>query len=179
MSTKLTYQELHQHLYYDSGTGIFTRIIANSQSINVGDIAGHKNSLGYIIIKINGIAYKAHRLAWLYVYGYFPEGDIDHRDRIKNHNWILNLREASRSCNVKNSDVRADNVSGVTGVNFVKNGNKWTSHVSINRKKVHLGYRKDFIDSVIDRWEAEKKHKYPDCSTKSTAYLYLKERGLV
>jgi hypothetical protein len=58
-----------------------------------------QNSLGYVQIKISGKLYHAHRLAWLYVYGYMPEKEIDHINRIRDDNRIANLREATSQLN--------------------------------------------------------------------------------
>ena len=55
---------------------------------------------------------------------------------------------------------------------------KWDAQIKINYKKHRLGQFKSKLKAVSARWEAEKKYKFPDCSTKSTAYLYLKERNV-
>ena len=56
-----------------------------------------KNSLGsydkdgYLILKIKGKQFKAHRIAWLLNYGEFPKGEIDHINRCRTDNRIENL----------------------------------------------------------------------------------------
>lgn len=74
----ISQKELKQILDYDKETGIFTNKIYRKGINGVGDIAG-SNLYGYVRITINRKSYPAHCLAWLYVYGYFP----DHKDRIK------------------------------------------------------------------------------------------------
>lgn len=44
----------------------------------------------------------AHRLAWLYVHGEWPQREIDHKDNVRHHNWIGNLRDVSHSVNMQN-----------------------------------------------------------------------------
>jgi hypothetical protein len=48
------------------------------------------------------VIYYAHRLAWLWWFGEWPEGGLDHINRIRNDNRIDNLREATRSENQRN-----------------------------------------------------------------------------
>lgn len=36
---------------------------------------------GYVSLKVDGTLYYAHRLAWLYVYGKWPHGVVDHNRR--------------------------------------------------------------------------------------------------
>ncbi len=116
---KITQKRLKEVLDYDHKTGIFIwkdRILCTGRNHGfAGRVAGGLLE-GYIYIKIDGELTAAHCLAWLYVYGYLPENDIDHRDRIKTHNWIKNLREASRMCNLQNQSVSSNNSSGITGV---------------------------------------------------------------
>ena len=72
-------QERIQYLYdYDPETGVFIRKNEGWYNAPIGSVAGHKNAKGYIILKVDGEAYKAHRLAWLYVYGYMTKNEIDH-----------------------------------------------------------------------------------------------------
>ena len=79
----ITQSELKNILHYNQDTGVFTWI---KNSI----VAGTVEKKGYIAIKINRKSYKAHRLAWLYIYGNFPKEQIDHLNGIKNDNCINN-----------------------------------------------------------------------------------------
>lgn len=170
----LTQEELKRQLDYDHFTGLFVWKVSNTNTIQIGDIAGTMCH-DYINIGINGIVYGAHRLAWLYVYGYLPENDIDHKDRIKHHNWILNLREISRSCNIKNTGNWKTNTSGIKGVYLHKQSNKWIAQIKINYKKKYLGIYKDFDDAVCARLAAEQCFGWSDCDSCSPAYKYVKE----
>lgn len=69
-----------------------------------------------------------------------PKGKIaDHRDRDTMNNRGSNLRVCNHSENGQNVSVRADNTSGVRGVNFDKQTNKWKARVNIRGKEYHLG----------------------------------------
>lgn len=71
---------------------------------------------GYLIIKIKGKQFKAHRLAFLLYYGYFPKKEIDHINRIRTDNRILNLREVTRLENIKNITKKINENTGEVGI---------------------------------------------------------------
>jgi len=132
-------------------------------------------SKGYVSIRINGILYLAHRLAWFWVYGYMPENDLDHIKRVRNDNRIRRLREISKSCNSQNIGTLKNNTSGVKGVNLDKNTNKWGAKIESNNKKYHLGAYKDFDEAVCARLAGEQCLNWGVCDSASPAYLYVKE----
>ena len=74
----LTQDRLKELFNYDSATGVFTRIKTTSSRAMKGFIAGSVSSHGYLRIRIDGRVYFAHRLAWLYEFGEFPLGIMDH-----------------------------------------------------------------------------------------------------
>ena len=134
---------------------------------------------GYIEIKMDGKGYLAHRLCYFYYYGYFPENGVDHKDRVKDHNWILNLREASKQCNARNTGMISTNTSGVKGVCFCKDSKKTRAYIKVNNRQISLGYFKKFNDAVRARWKGEVKYGFPNCNTSSSAYNYLKQNNLI
>ncbi|MDD1625982.1 MAG: HNH endonuclease [Methylococcaceae bacterium] len=117
----LTHAELKEWLYYNCLTGIF--IWLKSFNGRAGGIAGCLNHDGYIHIKINGKSYLAHRLAWFYTYEVWPRNKLDHRDTIRHHNWIDNLREATKKQNNQNVGLKSNNTSGFKGVSRKKGFN--------------------------------------------------------
>jgi hypothetical protein len=104
----LNQKTLKKYLNYDPETGVFKRKI-NSGKAKIGDVAGGINGSGYICIRINSVKYRAHRLAWLYVHGKFPDNQIDHINRVKNDNRIDNLRDVTQSVNARNRDLLSTN----------------------------------------------------------------------
>ena len=178
MKEKLTQEKLKELLHYDPDTGVFTNKIDRGKRAKKGNVAGIFHvSTGYWQIYVEGKTYRAHRLAFLFMEGYFPENDIDHIDRNKINNKWNNLREVSTSCNVKNSNIRSDNTSGVKGV-WKNKKNKWIAEIKVP-KKIYLGSFDNLIDAVRARWNAEVKYNFPNCNTTSSAYNYLKEKGLI
>lgn len=97
----LTQDRLKELLHYDEDTGMFTWIVSTARCVKVGDIAGSKNGKGYLHIMVDKRIYLAHRLAFLYVHGRFPEF-TDHINWIRDDNRISNLREVTQQENNQN-----------------------------------------------------------------------------
>jgi len=156
----LTQPYLKKILDYAPDTGVFVWKIAKSKNIRVGAVAGCINSLGYRVIKIDRRTYLAHRLAWLYVYGEFPDNQIDHINQAKDDNRILNLRDVTVSENGKNAKMSKNNTSGINGVCWYKRRKKWRVRINVNGKLKHLGYYEDLKLAALVRKEAEIKYGY-------------------
>jgi hypothetical protein len=175
---KLTQERLKELLHYDSETGIFTWIANRGNSIKIGNIAGSKNNQGYILITIDQKQYKAHRLAWLYVYGYLPENGIDHIDNSKtnrHHNWISNLREVSNKCNIRNTGNSINNTSGIKGIGWCKRDKMWYARIKIDGKLKHVGCSKELHEAVCFRLAAEQCLNWEGCDSNSPAFQYVKK----
>ena len=65
----ITYARLREVLHYDPATGAFTWLKTLSKRRKAGLSAGSLSSAGYILICIDDVRTRAHRLAWLYVTG--------------------------------------------------------------------------------------------------------------
>lgn len=135
----LTQEELKQLLSYNPEDGQFTRLKTTASNAVKGSVAGHVDSRGYVKIRINGREHSAHRLAWLYVYGWFPAGQIDHVNRNKSDNRITNLREVTISENAQNIGLKRSNKSGYTGVRWNIKRAKWVAHIKVDGQFRHLG----------------------------------------
>lgn len=137
--TDLSAADLRAFLHYDPDTGVFTRKISTSPNAMAGRIAGGRDAHGYINISIRNVGYKAHRLAWLYVHGTWPEQEIDHINGVKNDNRISNLRDVARRENGRNHvRVTARNKSsGVLGVTPHKT--RWRAAVTVGKRRFHVG----------------------------------------
>ena len=139
----LTQERLKQLLDYDPKIGVFFWKIRVNPRVPKGSIAGSDKS-GYITICIKRKMFKAHRLAWFYVYGVWPVNHIDHINHDTADNRICNLRDVSRSENMQNRlSAQKNNLStGVLGVYLTNRGlsKKYTASLQINGKSKHLGY---------------------------------------
>jgi len=113
----LTRERLQELLHYDPETGVFTWRVKPSRRVRTGATAGCFDKEGYWQIKVEKRIYFAHRLAWLYVHGVWPENVIDHKNREKADNRICNLRDVTQSVNMQNQvEAMANNRSGFLGV---------------------------------------------------------------
>lgn len=88
------------------------------------------------------------------------EYEVDHKNgkQSRHDNRKSNLRRCTHSDNMKNVGLRIDNTSGVTGVNFDKNKQKWIARIVIDGKRTVLGEYDNFDDAKIKRLEAEEKY---------------------
>jgi len=144
----LTKEQVRLKLNYNPETGIFTN--------KIGIVAGC-NCNKYIYVGCNGKQHYAHRLAWLYMYGYWPKV-VDHINGNTKDNRISNLREATLSQNQHNSIKPKNNTSGVKGVYFHKASQKWMARVCINYKYIYLGIFKNIEDAQKAIVNARKQH---------------------
>mgnify|MGYP000037034139 CR=1 FL=1 len=136
----LTQERLKELLHYDPDTGLFTWIKSTNTSIKINSVAGGKTSRGYIQIRADKKLYLAHRLAWLYFYGNFPESFLDHVNEKPSDNRISNLRLATHQENGHNkSTPHKNNTSGFLGVTWQKLNKKWLAQIRLNGKRKHLG----------------------------------------
>lgn len=150
MATKphITADYLRSRMSYDPATGEFTWLlkpVATHQDIKwntryAGTVAGTVSAHhGYRFISIDYRYYRAHRLAWLYVYGEWPVSHIDHDDEDRANNRIANLRPASHAQNLWNRGKAANNRSGCKGVCWDKIRSKWIASIGIDGKVKRLG----------------------------------------
>lgn len=121
---------------YDPDTGVFRRKTAWGRQ-KAGDEAGCISPQGYRYLTFKGRATPAHRLAWLWAHGSWPEGDVDHINRDRMDNRLKNLRVVTRSVNIHNSPGRG--VSGFKGVTAASKGKRWEARITVARKPLHLG----------------------------------------
>lgn len=76
------------------------------------------NPEGYLVLKIKGKRFLAHRIAWLLHYGDFPKAELDHINRDKLDNRIENLRESNRTEQNRNKDFKPNAITGIRGIHY-------------------------------------------------------------
>jgi len=148
MSGKIPTQEkLRELLEYNADTGSFVWRRPIARCLKAGDPAGYVTNRGYRIISVLGRPYMAHRLAWLYVHGHWPAGEIDHVNHDRLDCRIKNLREATRSQNLGNMRRSHKNNSGHKGVCWDRSRNKWVAYIGGHSTRKYLG-RFDTLDAA-------------------------------
>ena len=130
---------------------------STSRGIKAGDLAGWSDPLGYRIVLIDGKRYFVHRLIYQINTGECPD-TVDHRNNIPSDNRMCNLRACTQTENMWNTRMKRNNTSGVKGVSWHKQRQKWTVRISVNGTYRSFGLHDDleFAELVAD----EVRHKY-------------------
>jgi len=153
----LSHNTLLLYLHYCPTTGIFTWKMDVSMGTRSGTQAGNIDN-NRVTIRFRGIDYYAHRLAWFYVHAYWPKGIIDHIDRNSSNNRIDNLRDTNYSINNQNKNVQKRNISGHSGVTFIRSSLHWRASIRVNKKLIHLGCFASKEMAIKVRQDAEKRY---------------------
>jgi len=160
MGIKLTQEALKNLLDYNQETGVFLWKDREDNRLNwnkrySGKVAGCIRDGQYIDISIYKKTYLAHRLAWLYVYGKWPDHQIDHINGLKADNRIINLRDVTPAENCKNILMSDRNTSGITGVHWTTTDKHWISVIRANNNYIYLGMFKGKFEACCARKSAE------------------------
>lgn len=133
-------EQLRAQFHYDPTTGVFTRLARTSSRVKVGQLAGTVAN-DYVYFCFLGRRQSAHRMAWLYVYGRMPVGEVDHRDGNTQNNAIANLRDEATVVNQHNQ-VRAHRQSktGLLGAMPSKQRGGYVATISVDGKSRYLGH---------------------------------------
>lgn len=160
----MTQDELKSRLHYDPETGVFTWLDNPDlrgcvRSRLCGKEAGCVTEKGYVRIRIGDKGHRAHRLAFLYMYGYMPE-EVDHIDGDTKNNAISNLRGVTHAENLRNMKKGTRNTSGVIGVSYRASEDKWLAYITVDRKRIHGGLFASKKEAVKARKALEKKYGF-------------------
>ena len=141
--------ELLQSMFsYDAATG-HIKHKRTWGSIRAGDIAGTEHASGYIDVKILGVSYRAHRVAWALATGSWPDFEVDHIDGVRHNNKWLNLQKSNDLHNAGNN-ARIRKAGGYPGVTWA--GKSWC----VRYKGKNLGNRSNLLDAIASRKQAER-----------------------
>lgn len=136
-STELTCDLLRSLFDYDCDTGLFKRKACEDVS-HIGDQPIATDENGYVRFRVSGKKYRAQRLVWMYVFGEWPIGQIDHINGIRADNRLGNLRDVSKLWNRQNQRVAMKNSqTGVLGI--MKRGRKFRAEIGVSGTRTYLG----------------------------------------
>jgi hypothetical protein len=157
--------QVRELLDYNALTGEFRWLSPRRPGDKPFCKAGTVDAQGYGVIKLNGIHYKAHRLAWLVVTGAWPQGQIDHIDGNRRNNAFSNLRDVDAATNAQNTRrARRDNKSSrFLGVSWDKQYKRWSASISKHGRQVRLG-RFTSEDEAAQAYIAAKRLLHPGCT---------------
>lgn len=125
-------------LDYDPGTGVFVRRRTGRVSACVERC---NERYARVNVYVDGRSYRAHRLAWLYVYGRWPTECIDHIDGNPCNNAIANLRVVSLAYNQQNRRrANHSNKGKLLGASHYKSRKNWMARIYAFGKQHFIGY---------------------------------------
>lgn len=133
----LSLERLKELLEYDHEIGVFKWKVDRGP-IRAGSTAAKPKPHRYGQIRIDGVLYYAHRLAWFYTHGTWPVNEVDHINGVRNDNRLSNLRDVPHQSNSQNViKPRKSNKSGYLGIN--KLGEKWVANIYLHGRTTYLG----------------------------------------
>ena len=154
--------EIKHYLSIDgsSKTGLVWRVSPKGRGV-VGAAAGSKRTERndkygcYWQVMLKKKLYLAHRVVWYLHHGEWPSGEIDHINGDTTDNRVSNLRDVTKSVNIKNKAKQSNNKSGFTGVYFETASGKYRAQIKSNGVIKNLGRFERIEDAVIARRAAE------------------------
>ena len=150
----MNYKEVKELFNYIDGKLIWK---VNYRRGKVGKEVGNLDVKGYRRLTYKKVAYKVHRLVWLWHNGTMPLGEIDHINHDRACNRVENLRDVSRSTNQRN---RALGKHGHPGINWNSSTRTWWARIMTDNKRVFLGQYKTKEEAIRSRVEAEVRYGY-------------------
>lgn len=130
MLSNMTQEYAHSLFEYKDGSLYWK--VRKAQNTYIGKRAGSPAN-GYESVYVDGRNWRIHRLVFLMQHGYLPKM-IDHINGNRKDNRIENLREANTQTNTYNQVLRSNNVSGIKGVSWNNDRQKWAVRVNHNKK---------------------------------------------
>jgi len=173
----LTQNYIKKLVHYCPDTGVFTRLLKSGNGYRNGAINNKPSTHGYLRISINNRQITEHRLAFLYMNGYFPENDVDHIDGVKTNNKWSNLREVSPSCNLQNTAIFSSNTSGFPGVHLTSTKKQWEASITIKGNSVYIGRFTDVMEAALARMTCELNHPGWTCDMRNSLMKAIRDNG--
>lgn len=144
---------------YDKDTGEFYWI-KNKIHRDLNKPIGVDCKSRYKCLTYNQVKYHLHKLAWYCIYHIYPNQQIDHIDQDTYNNRIDNLRLVTALENSKNKPKRRDNTSGITGVSYDKQTDKWVVRIKNGTKYENRGRFNTIDEAKQERDRALKELGY-------------------
>lgn len=174
-NSTLSIETVRRVLGYDPETGIFVWKVPTSRKIIAGQQAGVIASNGRRYIAVLGEKILAHRLAWFYAHGVWPNGNIAAKNGRYDDIRLSNLKIETVNETAHRAKVRSTNQSGFRGVSWSASKGKWVATLTRDGRRIHLGYFGDAIaaSSVV---EAAMANAPQDRGTEAIWSDYRKQR---
>jgi hypothetical protein len=144
----------HLELAPELGSGLrWKKAPASNKKYMLGQMAGSLGQKGYWKIRMQGRDYRCHRVVWALAHQADPDLTIDHINRDKSSNSIINLRLADAFVQGQNQKWRGG-TSKYPGVCLIRSG-RWMAQYHVpgsgkGSKKKYLGTFK----TETEAWKA-------------------------
>lgn len=135
----ISLKRLREVLTYDPTTGTFIWRLTLSSAARAGVAAGSIDANGYRRIAVDGQRYLAHRLAWFYAHGVWPQQQIDHIDGNRDNNASCNLRDVDACTNQQNRH-RAQGANRFPWVTWKRAERRWRGAFQVRQRHITVGY---------------------------------------
>lgn len=135
---KITQEMVKEYFSYNHDTGSLTWLKDSGSNWCKGKVAGTKAG-DYLRVSFKGKRFYVHRLVYLFHHGYLPD-TVDHINGNGSDNRIENLRGCTQAENNLNSKIPKSNTSGVKGVSWNKQHNRYKGIVQYKGKQYFIGY---------------------------------------
>lgn len=132
-------ERLHDLFKLDAETGILTWRVSTNNRVKVGAAVIGMNRAGYIRVCIDRKYYLVHRVVFAMIHSRWPVDQIDHINGVRADNRPENIREATSYQNNQNVGIRKSNTSGMKGVSWNNERQKWQAHICLRGKNKYLG----------------------------------------
>jgi len=155
---------LRELLVYDPEAGVMTRRVRVGCAA-AGSPFGTRDGNGYLVGSVGNRLYRLHRLAWLYMTGEWPQGEVDHINGDRADNRWANLRDVSKAENMQNiKRARRDNcATGLLGASLDKRDGRYKAKIGVGGKQKHLGCFAT-AQEAHEAYLAAKRQLHPGCT---------------
>lgn len=145
----IEYDDYAEIVLYDKDNNEVARAMIDLEYVDVvKDYKWYSKSEGYVCNS---------KIGYLHQFIMNPsEGMVvDHINRNPLDNRRENLRICTQHENTMNKSIRCSNTSGVSGVNWSKQNNKWLARIQVDGKHIYLGYYNTLEEAAEVRRQAE------------------------
>jgi len=123
---RVSIQRLREAIQYNPDTGELFR---------KGKRAGSPCRDGYIQVSFDNVQFMAHRIGWAVYFGAFPSDQIDHINRIRSDNRLVNLRE----CSNRDNSANKGRAVALVGTTYLPQYRKWQAQAKLGGRNCYLG----------------------------------------